>query len=299
MIKKVVAVVVTYNRKELLRECINAIVNQEYKGCEILVVDNHSTDGTYEFINDLIDDKFIHYQNTGSNLGGAGGFNFGIRAAVDMNPDYIWIMDDDTIPNYDSLSSLVEFANSLKCDFGFLSSEVLWTDGERCLMNEQKFIHSNKKLPNGVKLCRSATFVSLMFPVEVIRKKGLPIKEFFIWGDDIEYTRRLSKDYPCYYVGKSKVVHKTSNNVGSDISRDDYNRLERYRYAYRNEIYIAKKEGVFRWVYQICKIILHIIRVLLHSKDNKMNRIKIIVEASLEGIKFDPDYEFICGGNDD
>ena len=79
---KVAAVVVTYNRIELLKECLEALEKQNYP-CDILVVDNASTDGTEEYISALINKyKNLYYQNTGANIGGAGGFNFGMRWAV-------------------------------------------------------------------------------------------------------------------------------------------------------------------------------------------------------------------------
>ena len=67
--KKVIAIVVTYNRKELLQECILAILNQNYSNCDILVVDNHSTDGTAELMKKKFNNPRIHYVDTGSNLG--------------------------------------------------------------------------------------------------------------------------------------------------------------------------------------------------------------------------------------
>ena len=84
MSKKVVAIIVTYNRKELLRECIEALLNQDYKHCDILIIDNASTDGTREYINSVVDNKKVIYINTGSNLGGAGGFNYGIKEAYKL-----------------------------------------------------------------------------------------------------------------------------------------------------------------------------------------------------------------------
>ena len=90
---KVVAVVVTYNRKELLKECIEALIKQEYNDCEILIVDNASTDGTKDYINQYIKENKIIYKNTGSNLGGAGGFNYGMKEACKLGCDYIWNMD--------------------------------------------------------------------------------------------------------------------------------------------------------------------------------------------------------------
>ena len=55
--KKVIAVVVTYNRKELLKEAIEALLNQEYNNCDVLIVDNASTDGTREYIDELLKDE--------------------------------------------------------------------------------------------------------------------------------------------------------------------------------------------------------------------------------------------------
>lgn len=79
--EKVVAVVVTYNRKKLLEENIKALLEQEDKDFDILIVDNSSTDGTQEMVEKYKTDK-LKYINTGKNLGGAGGFNFGVRQAI-------------------------------------------------------------------------------------------------------------------------------------------------------------------------------------------------------------------------
>ena len=73
---KVIAVIVTYNRKELLKECIEELTkNQEI---DFMIIDNASTDGTADMVKNYTSDK-LFYVNTGENLGGAGGFNFGIK----------------------------------------------------------------------------------------------------------------------------------------------------------------------------------------------------------------------------
>ena len=69
-------------------------------------------------------------------------------------------------------------------------------------------------------------------------------KEFFIWTDDWEYTRRISRKYKCYVVTDSEVIHKTKSNIGANIAIDSEDRIERYRYAYRNEMYLYKREGL-------------------------------------------------------
>lgn len=289
---RIIATVVTYNRKELLKECLEHLLKQNYP-LDIMVVDNASTDGTKEEIRSYIDNKKVIYLNTGKNLGGAGGFNWALKESVKRGYDYIWLMDDDTMPKEDALRGLMDFSERISGNFGFLSSKVIWKDGTDCKMNQQKF--SGKIQIGGKEFlqCRQATFVSLFVPARIVLEVGLPIKEFFIWGDDVEYTRRISEQYPSFYVQDSVVLHKTANNEGSNIARDDVSRINRYRFAYRNEVYIARKEGIKRQVYQLSKIGYHILRVLVQSKKFKMKKIAVILKASAEGLHFCPEVEFI------
>lgn len=210
---KVAAVVVTYNRIELLKECIKALQQQIYT-CDILIVDNASTDGTEEYINKIKKDyDNLHYKNTGDNIGGAGGFNFGMRWAVEAGYEYVWVMDDDCLPYADALEKLIETDETLKGNYGWLASAVLWKDGHECKMNRVKlkksFYEYLEYMQYGIVQAEQATFVSLFLKAEMIKQVGLPIKEFFIWGDDIEFTRRITvrKKIPSYIAGQSKVIH--------------------------------------------------------------------------------------------
>ena len=285
---KTVALIVTYNRKNLLKECIEGLTRSETP-CDIFVIDNASTDGTQEAMQDYVDRGVITYHNTGANLGGAGGFNYALKTVLKQDYDYFWIMDDDCIVQPDSLTQLMRVAK-VHPDFGFLSSRVLWTDGTRCRMNEQKLLEGSLDADKPQR-CRQATFVSLLLRAEAVQKAGLPISEFFIWGDDVEYTRRLSKMFTCWYVPASVVIHKTANNEGSNIATDSAARLPRYRFAYRNEVYIAKKEKGSRILYQGAKVLYHSARVLIKAPDHKLERLGIIWSGSREGLSFDPRVE--------
>ena len=222
--KKVAAIVVTYNRKELLRECLQALLAQTIPDLDILLIDNASTDGTKEYITDIVEENpSISYMNTGSNLGGAGGIHYGLKKAYEMGYDYMWIMDDDTIPYPDALEQLFIADKKLKGRYGFLSSCVLWTDGSYCNMNkptlDQKCsVDEYEMLGQGViRACR-ATFVSLLFKRKTIERVGLPLKQYFIWGDDQEYTLRISRRIPSYFVTDSRVVHKTGMSLRSGMT---------------------------------------------------------------------------------
>lgn len=294
---KVGIIVVTFNRKELLKKNIEALLEQEYSESDIFIIDNASTDGTEEYISEFIDNKKIIYINTGNNLGGAGGFNFGMKKVLELGYEYIWMMDDDTIPYKEALKELMEANDVLKGEYGFLSSIALWKDETACRMNKQKitkdWYNKARLLKYGILKTYYATFVSFFIKAEVAKKEGLPIKEFFIWGDDVEYTNRISKKYCCYIVGKSQVLHDTKNNEGSNIAKDDIQRVQRYKYAYRNEMYIAKKNGIKGICKYIAKIGLHVCRVLVNSKGHRLIKLSIILGNSIRGIFFNPKIEYL------
>ena len=287
---KIAAVVVTFNRKEYLKKNLEALFGQKDAMPDIIVIDNASTDGTFEEIQSWIAQNKIIYKNTGKNLGGAGGFSVGVRYACELQYDYIWLMDDDTYPYPDALARLIEAHNRLKGHYGYLAGTVLWKDGSLCKMNEPKFKKNTAVHQVPYRQIVQSTFVSFFVPRKTVEKYGLPIKEFFIWGDDVEYSRRIALKEDSYLVDDSKVLHDTKNNVGSNIVYDD-ERLERYRYAYRNEMYIARHEKG-RMRYQICKICYHIVKIIFLSS-NKKEKIRLILEASREGKKFNPQIEFL------
>ena len=241
--KKVIAVIVTYNRKKLLKESIEAILKQDYKNCDVLIVDNASTDGTKGHIKELLKNGRVHYMNTGANLGGAGGFNYGIKKAYELGCDFIWVMDDDCIVHKDSLIKLLIANNKLQGKYGFLSSKVLWKDGSICRMNipKKKFSKWLKDYDTNMQKVEMASFVSLFIKAQVVKEVGLPIKDFFIWTDDWEYTRRISRKYACYYISNSIVTHRSTLNEGASISTVDGERLTRFQYMYRNDVVLYRR----------------------------------------------------------
>ena len=143
-------------------------------------------------------------------------------------------------------------------------------------------------LQEGLLPVRKATFVSMLLKAEIVREVGLPIKEFFIWGDDQEYTERISKKYKCYLVLSSVVQHKTKNNLGSDISTDSPERIERYFYAYRNELYIAKRNGILSLGFYFVRAFYSLIKILLFSKERKWTRVLWLFRGMTAGFFFVP-----------
>ena len=285
----VAAVVVTFNRLELLKQCVDSLRAQTVH-CDILIVDNASTDGTGQWAASQPD---LAHRNTGSNLGGAGGFNLGMRWAVEAGCEYVWVMDDDTLPKPDALEKLLEADRILKGGYGWLSSVALWTDGSECKMNRQKLKKSyydySPLLKYGLVQAEQATFVSLFLRRETILRVGLPIKEFFIWGDDIEFTRRIAvrEGTPCFLAGGSQVVHATKNNEGSNIALDDPERIGRYFYAFRNEAYLYRPEGARGRLFCFAKRGRDFLRIMRYGKP-KLRRLGVLARGIWAGAFFQP-----------
>ncbi len=296
MEKRIAAIVVTHNRKDCLLRCIAALQGQIGAQADIVVVDNASTDGTAQAVAALATNKDITYLNTGANLGGAGGFNLGMRTAVEAGYAFLWVMDDDCIPDPSALAALLEAHRELEGNYGFLSSIAYWRDGTPCRMNVQKTGLFTKltDYDNPLSPVIMATFVSAFFPASRVREVGLPIREFFIWSDDLEYTRRLSRTYPCYAVTGSRVLHAMHSNERVDISTDSSERAERYRYLYRNEMYLYRQEGLRGWLYVFARTALHILRVLVRSP-RKWEKIRIILSSFFAGFRFHPPVEQVEG----
>ena len=288
---KLLALIVTYNRLPLLKECIQAVLGQTWNSFNILVIDNHSTDGTWEYLQTLEGKGAISFLRLEQNTGGSGGFHIGIREALRRGYSHIWLMDDDTVPDIHAVERLLS-ADRLLGEYGFLVSLPVWKDGSLCKMNlplpGQFRREKGRILQEGLLPVRKATFVSMLLKAEIVREVGLPIREFFIWGDDQEYTERISKKYKCYLVLSSVVQHKTKNNLGSDISTDSPERIERYYYAYRNELYIAKRNGILSLGFYFVRAFYSLIKILLFSKEKRWTRVLWLFRGMIAGFFFVP-----------
>ena len=125
---KLGVVIVTYNRLVLLQECVEACIKQEEKFDKILIINNASTDGTTEYLENLKYENVIVINST-ENLGGAGGFYKGIEQAQKYDLDYLLLIDDDAIldSNYNK-----EIVKQIKEDNGKIKaySGSVKTDGK-------------------------------------------------------------------------------------------------------------------------------------------------------------------------
>lgn len=290
---RIAAVIVTYRRKEKLRNCIEALLRQSCGAPEIFVIDNNSADGTRE----AAEEYDVKYYNTGYNSGGAGGFCYGIRKAAEAGCDHVWLMDDDCVPADNALEEFLKASQQLSDadghpQYGFLSGKVLWRDGSPCVMNipRETVTRNLRDWDKDVIPVEMASFVSLFMPVSVACDVGLPIREFFIWTDDWEYTRRISRKYPCYLVTSSRALHDTAQNAGADIASAPDEKTDRFRYLYRNDVYLYRREGLKGFCYEAVRLPVHCLRIAKSGMKpkEKLRRIGILVSGTAEGLRFFP-----------
>lgn len=306
---KIAAIVVTFNRKDLLLENLEALKNQTKPVDAIYIVDNNSTDSTQ----DLLFQKgylnytskkensnyfwrstttvysandspiTVYYLHMNENLGGAGGFFEGIKAAYKDGYYWFWLMDDDTIPEIYALEKLLEKLEMLKeINVGFACSKVLWKDRTVHKMNVPIVLPNVNGIPfnfyeeKNVLLVSSASFVSLIVSRDVVKSVGLPIKEFFIWVDDVEFTSRITKNKMFgIYVKDSIVVHKTQSNYSAS---DTYN--WRFYYNVRNWLWFTRlHRKKTRYWYELIKTIIATYKV---PKEYKIINLKACIDSMIK-----------------
>lgn len=238
---EVCAVVVTHNRRALLVECLAALRAQTRRPDRVLVVDNASSDGTTQMLRQEYPD--IEVLTLATNGGGAGGFYQGLRSAHADGFEWIWLMDDDTIPTPTCLQTLLEASERVTGRApapALLSSKVIWTDGQLHPMNYQGFERARtaavvEASELGLMPLRTATFVSLLVNRRAVDKHGLPLRRYFLWSDDIEYTARILREESGYLVPASVSLHKTQRPYTAISTSGD-----RFYFHVRNTLYMLR-----------------------------------------------------------
>jgi rhamnopyranosyl-N-acetylglucosaminyl-diphospho-decaprenol beta-1,3/1,4-galactofuranosyltransferase len=234
----VCAVVVTCNRKELLLQALAALQAQQRRPDAILVVDNASTDGTAEIVQqEFPSAEVLRLQK---NVGGAGGFHIGMKVAAERRYDWLWLMDDDTIPETGALHELLRALERFEDEPRpvVLASKVIWSDGLLHTMNPS-YVKSGdlealyRSAARATLSIRSTTFVSCLLHRTAIERYGLPNAGYFIWGDDTEYTARILRSEFGVVVPASIALHKTAKkHTALDATP------ERYAIHVRNTVWM-------------------------------------------------------------
>ncbi|RKG46102.1 MULTISPECIES: glycosyltransferase [Acinetobacter] len=255
MVYKLVIVLVTYNRKKLLLNCLKSLFLQSFIDFEIIVVDNASNDNSYEYISSQIDftQNNIQWIGLKNNIGGAGGFYEGIKYALDQGAEYIWMMDDDGYPDEKCLGKLYDFL--LQNELDAISPQQININDHSQLafpmwFNKKQIRGCVDQIPKDTFIEQEANlFNGLLIHRSMVEKVGLPRKEFFIRGDEVEYTKRFLKNNIKFGTLTSAKFYHPSDDAervaclhGRMIIRDAHSDFKNY-YMFRNRAVAFIEDG--------------------------------------------------------
>ena len=287
---KIIAVVVTYNRLELLKRNIRCLrMNKPLTS--IVVVNNDSTDGTLQWLDTQSDLHVI----TQKNLGGSGGFYVGMKYAFNNNADYVWCMDDDVYPQSNCLEQLLLAATN--SSIGILAPRRII--GNKIYTNDfQKYNLTNpfvglrgKKLKNQIINYTTdivgTAFEGPLISRNVIRSVGLPNKDFFIFCDDTDYClRTVLTGYRILYV-PSALMDKEPFFSSDDWSTKERKKKWKRFYNVRDRTYLNHHYGkniLVKYLRSFYSVIGQILIAIFSSVYDRSD-VKRFWKAYCDGIK--------------
>lgn len=247
---KIAAVVITYNRCDLLARCLKALDDQTVKPDIIYVVDNASTDDTPDFLASKPTNIPLEIVSLPENTGGAGGFYTGLKTAYETGRyDYFWLMDDDGVPAPQCLENLLKLV-----PMDYIAPLVLDIDSPKDLA----FLYLGPKNldevyeqfgEHGIITGYSSPFNGILISRHLVKDIGYPRKEYFIWGDETDYSLRAANAHKDavtavdahHYHPKDRTIYYPDYRRHKVLIYVD-SKLRRYCY-YRNYTNILKGQG--------------------------------------------------------
>lgn len=311
---RVCAVVVTFNRKELLRGCLDAVLGQSRPVDRVVVIDNASTDGTGEYLqrNGYNVEARVEHVLLPKNGGGAAGFHHGFKRALDSGADWIWAMDDDGVPDERCLQNLIAAAPRAG---EFRGPVVLTREQRNDPANGQLAFHggvvtARGEMPvctvadiatnavDGVLTGYASVFNGVLVHRRLVEAIGLPDSKFFIWGDEWDYTWRARRaGMPPATVLAARYWHPADRTQYAQVrfAGASYNvpRADspfRNYLLIRNHAYLAHRyRGVIAWLRHTMKYLLY------HRTAGGCFTVLQVLRFSIEGLigRFSGDSDFV------
>jgi|GEM_PF-3486856 len=240
--EKVIATVLTHNRKELLLQTLEGLLSQTRPLDRIIIVDSVSTDGTYDELKakGILDRKAVKYERLDSNKGPSGGFAEGVTRSLAEGATWVWILDDDIVPKEDCLEELLEHKDisHLICPnregktVPFFNPAVGLTTHHKNLSYEygKELVFAN-----------TGSFEGMLVHKEVVSKIGVPDERFFQVGGDMVYGFEASLYTNVLHV-KEAFIHRLLPEKKPVNSRRAY-LFMRNQFLVKEHL---KKHGLFR-----------------------------------------------------
>lgn len=281
-------VLVTFNRLNMLKKALELYKNQSRKPDMIIIVDNASTDGTKEYIQEWRKENNnlnVVIKDLPMNMGGSGGFHEGLAESLKHPLDWIWVADDDAFPELNAFEQFDLFIKRFPAEelnqISVVAGMVINHDKIDLLHRRRLHCKFGKIKEIDVEEAEYKmdffefdliSYVGAIIKREALQKVGLTEKDYFIWFDDVEHSVRLRQHGKIYCVPAIKIQHDQTITF-REITWKRY-------YGLRNKLLMVKKHFSFFAYMRLC---LSYLRKSL-TKSRKEDR-KIFFAALCDGVK--------------
>ena len=281
--EKVIAVVVTYNRLSLLKECITALRNQTKKPDAILIINNGSTDGTGSWLQSQNDLLAITQNNTGS----GGGFETGIKWAYTNGYSWIWCMDDDGYPKEDALE------NILQPDLGRLclrNCAVINKEDKKSFVWKTKNYSNINEVDCNIIEGIGHPFNGTLIHRNIVERVGTPKQHLFLWGDESEYLCRITKKNKIPVCTIANSIHYHPAATFSYKADWDYHNTWKMYFYVRNRFHVLQSKTNYKLMAlanYCCFLVAMAGIIVLYQKTDKAKKLNFMLWPAMDAVKND------------
>lgn len=338
------AIIVSYNRAHLAARCLATVLDQSQPPTHVILIDNGSSDNLLDVLQkggvikertgsawswkhnhtwlpqftchkfNIQDGRFLFFLRISRNIGGAGGFAAGMSfASKQLGCKWLWLLDDDALPDRTALENLLDFGNR---HGGAAISPLKLSQDEKILYNHFGKLQFSWPFPTPLRKISlrerrptridASSFVGLLVNQEAVEKVGLPRPDFFLHHDDIEYCMRLKKVGEIWLVPSSKVVHLEETRKKNRLLRPsilclDYEKAWLAYYGKRNMMWLAwrNKKGMIGFGLSLAVTTAIYLGLIFLFTDNRLRRARMLFHAYTDGLngKFfnDRPFEILYG----
>jgi rhamnopyranosyl-N-acetylglucosaminyl-diphospho-decaprenol beta-1,3/1,4-galactofuranosyltransferase len=279
--EKTIAVIVTYNRRQLLSECITALRNQTQQLDAILVVNNGSTDDTEQWLQTQQDIVFV----TQKNIGSSGGFNTGINWAYKSGYSWIWCMDDDGYPKEDALEQILGPTTDRLC---LRNCAVINKADKKSFVWKTKNYATINDVDTNIIKGIGHPFNGTMIHRNIVERVGTPKPKLFLWGDETEYYYRITKKNNIPVVTIANSIHYHPASAFTYKQDWDYKNTWKMYFYVRNRLHIhkAKFNNTAIALFNYCCFLVAMVGVVLfYQKTDKFKKLGFLIWPAFDAFR--------------
>ncbi|RMH70592.1 MAG: glycosyltransferase family 2 protein [Gemmatimonadetes bacterium] len=241
---KVSIVVLTWNDKANVLECLESLSQVDYPNLEVIVSDNGSTDGSIEAIRATFPNVILI--ENGENLKFSRGNNVGIQYALEHGADYVLLLNNDTIVDPHFITEMVEVGET-DPTIGMLGPKiyyhtepnVIWYAGGEISLWKGLAWHTGIREPDTgqfdeIRDVGYITGCALMVKRNVIEKIGMLDPTYVAYAEDSDFSLRAHRaGYRLVYVPSAKLWHKIGGAWGTVTRRKIWNKFKSHLILFR------------------------------------------------------------------